>query len=107
MKKDRSIIDFLKDLEKTIDKEEYKIVDYWDGDLCAIGIENPINPGTMIYISTFDMPYKHFYVNIETPICNLNSNENDITNFTSKEFLDVEFNKLIDIICKHLTISKE
>ncbi len=51
MEKHQSILDLLKRLESTIvDFSHLKIVDFWDGDLCAIGLQKG---NKLVYISTY------------------------------------------------------
>jgi hypothetical protein len=51
MKKDKTIIEFIKNLEQTIDINLVEIIDYWDADLCSIGIKKDMK---LIYINTYN-----------------------------------------------------
>lgn len=53
--KDKTIFELLEKLKLQTNFEKTEIIDYWDGDLCAIGIKNGIR---MVYINTF-----HLYEN--------------------------------------------
>ena len=51
MEKDKTIIKLLQRLKLTIDFTSLEIVDYWEIDLCAIGIRKG---NKLVYISTFN-----------------------------------------------------
>jgi hypothetical protein len=51
MIKDRSIIDLIEKLKLRIDFKQVEIVDYWDADLCAIGIKCE---GRLVYLSSYN-----------------------------------------------------
>lgn len=51
MKKDITIINLIGKLKDIIDFSLLEIVDYWEADLCAIGIKKE---NKMIYISTYN-----------------------------------------------------
>jgi hypothetical protein len=51
IEKDKSIMDFIERLKLTVDFSLLEIVDYWDADLCAIGIKRN---NKLIYISTYN-----------------------------------------------------
>lgn len=50
MKKDKTIIDLIARLKTKINFNLVELVDYWEADLCAIGIKKE---NKLIYISTF------------------------------------------------------
>jgi hypothetical protein len=49
MEKDLTIIRLLVRLRKVLDQRPVEVIDYWDGDLCAIGLERD---GKLVYINT-------------------------------------------------------
>jgi len=51
MIKDKTILDIIDKLRIKTDFEKAEVIDYWDGDLCAIGIKRN---DRMVYISTFN-----------------------------------------------------
>ncbi len=51
MEKDITIINLIKNLKTQINFDKIEIVDYWNADLCAIGLKN-LN--RLIYISTLE-----------------------------------------------------
>jgi hypothetical protein len=61
MEKDPSIVELLERLSAEL-TEGFEIVDYWDADLCAIGIQISSSPSCLIYISTFNqLPDQYYY----------------------------------------------
>lgn len=51
MIKDRSIIDLIEKLKLRINFNQIEIVDYWDGDLCAIGFKREER---LVYLSSYN-----------------------------------------------------
>ena len=51
MKKDETIIQLIKKLDVIIKYNSIEIVDYWDADLCAIGLKKE---NRLVYISTYN-----------------------------------------------------
>jgi len=49
MNKDKTILKLIERLKRIVDFNLIKIVDYWDGDLCAIGLRKT---NKLVYIST-------------------------------------------------------
>jgi hypothetical protein len=58
MKKDQTIIDLINKLNMLPNFNLVEVVDYWDGDLCAIGIKKG---DRLVYISTFNSNGKYDY----------------------------------------------
>jgi hypothetical protein len=58
MEKDKSLIDLLEKLKVKANFEEIEFVDYWDGDLCAIGLKRG---NKLVYINTFNSDDKFDY----------------------------------------------
>ena len=54
MEKDISIINFITRLKTSINFNRVEIVDYWEADLCAIGLRDG---DKLIYISTYNYLY--------------------------------------------------
>ncbi len=63
--KDKSIKDLLHKLD--LCKHGWTTIDYWEADLCAIGIVNPNKPRHIVYISTFDEEAGSYYYECEIP----------------------------------------
>ncbi|WP_313982616.1 hypothetical protein [Xanthocytophaga flavus] len=51
MQKDKSILELMKKLDPQLKANSLKIVDYWEADLCAIGLKKE---NRLIYISTYN-----------------------------------------------------
>ena len=65
VEKDQTIMDFMDRLAKQINMDDIEMVDYWDGDLCAMGfkIEHKV-----VYVSTWNMvsrSYLGYYYSFE------------------------------------------
>jgi hypothetical protein len=57
MEKEQSIIKFIERLKSQVDFNQLEIVDYWEADLCAIGVKRGQK---LFYISTYN------YINAKT-----------------------------------------
>ncbi|OQP54599.1 hypothetical protein A4H97_21780 [Niastella yeongjuensis] len=51
MKKDKTLIALLDKLKSKADFNKVEFVDYWDGDLCAIGFKRGIR---LVYLSSWN-----------------------------------------------------
>ena len=51
MNKDKTIVNFVRELMLIIDMKSIQIVDHWDADLCAIGLAKG---NKLIYVSTYN-----------------------------------------------------
>lgn len=61
VEKDQSILYVLEKLIEEL-SNGFVVVDYWEGDLCAIGISASYSTNTLVYISTFNqLPNKYYY----------------------------------------------
>lgn len=100
MDKDKSILDFLKNLEKEIDPSYYKIIDYIKSDKMAIYIGNYIEEDRVVFISTFNLEKGKYYYECELP--KINENTKFPTVVEKKD--NVDFNQLVNAIKKHLDI---
>jgi hypothetical protein len=95
VEKDKSVIDFLGRLELATDLTLVQFVDYWDADLCAIGIKRE---NRLVYISTFNGEYKYYY---ELELLD----ENEVDKYTVLQRGDgVAENVLISIVKEFLKI---
>lgn len=50
MKKDKTIIELIKRIEQYSDLKDIQVVDYWEADLCAIGLKKE---DKLMYIGTY------------------------------------------------------
>jgi hypothetical protein len=89
MEKDKTINSFLERHKQEFNLLNIKIVDYWDGDLCAIGLENKEK---LIYISTFNYTnFDSIKYEYDLEIDHSNDNHNVIKskrNVTEKELMN-------------------
>ena len=65
--KDPAILAALDHLRSTLGPEAFVLADYWEGDLCAVGIASPRDPGVLAYISCFGEPPGRFWYELELP----------------------------------------
>ena len=59
-----TVMQLLTQLEERFGKKSFHIEDYWDGDLCAIGLADT-SGRYLLYINTFDKPNDTFYAELE------------------------------------------
>lgn len=88
-------------IEYLLEKHKNKIVikDFWDADLCAIGLCDLLET-RLIYISTFNLHENKFNIVLE----NL---DKDAKPLNGKEFKEITFDRLEEIIRNHLRIDKQ
>lgn len=87
MEKDKSIIELIEKLKKVVDFTSLDIVDYWEADLCAIGLKKA---NRLVYISNYN------YIN------------NNIINYDfDMEIIDGSNLKNLDIIRFGRNVSEE
>ncbi|WP_158960983.1 hypothetical protein [Myroides fluvii] len=73
MEKDITILDFIERLRLKINFNAIKIVDFWESDLCSIGI---MKENKLIYISTFNyVNDKKLMYDFDLEILDKNDNE--------------------------------
>jgi hypothetical protein len=77
--------------------EKILIKDFWDADLCAIGLSDKTEK-YLIYISTFGLPIDRFNVVLE------NIPDNKENSLIVGEFNDIAFDKLERILVDHFRI---
>jgi len=65
IQKDESVKEVLVKLFERFGQSNFYLTDYWDGDLCAIGIKKSKNGEFPIYISTWKMSKNHYFVEVE------------------------------------------
>lgn len=95
LNKCKSIIDLIDHLQSRFGEDSFIINDFWDADLCVIGVSDP-QKEALIYISTYDEEESKYYISIE--------DVNDPTVSTG-EFEQVEMKELELIIAAYLKIS--
>ena len=98
--KDPSISKVLLKLYERMGLNAFVIYDYWGNDKNAIGITSPQNHGILVYISTFRTPQDYYNVRLELP-----PTQNSDFPYTDAGKLDgLNFEELVNVICKHLGI---
>lgn len=97
LQKDESIKKVLSNLYQRFGESNFRTVDYWDADLCAIGIKNSIDGEHLFYISTWKISTDHYFVEIE------NSN-GDVILKGEKEGVskEIDFDRLSELITEYL-----
>ena len=75
------------------------MVDYWDADLCAVGVERPDNHGVLVYVNTFRKPPDHFFLSLEFPP----TAGVDYPYTLAGDFEVKSFNELEELIQKHFS----
>ena len=64
LNKDLSILNLLLYLGNRFGVDKFIINDYWDADLCSIGLSDP-QKKVIIYISTYNKKKGQYYISIE------------------------------------------
>jgi len=62
--KDKTILQILSHLEKRFGKDSFHIEDYWDADLCAIGLID-LTGRYLLYISSYGKTKDTFHIKLE------------------------------------------
>jgi hypothetical protein len=78
LNKDKSIIQLIDHLENRFGYDKIIINDFWDADLCAIGLSDP-HKKSLIYISTYGKREGQYFIsieNIDDPTISNNKSEN-------------------------------
>jgi hypothetical protein len=65
--KDPRILELLHELEASMPAGSYQIVDYWDADLCAIGVASKSDPRRLVYVSTYGQQDGAYAFECEAP----------------------------------------
>lgn len=72
--KDRTVLQILSHLEQRFGGESFRIEDYWDADLCSIGLAD--NSGRyLLYLNTFGKPNGSFHAELEDKAKTDNTNK--------------------------------
>lgn len=96
LNKNKSILQLINHLENKFGFDQFIINDFWDADLCAIGISDP-QKESLVYISTFSKKEGQYYISIE----NINNPKVPIS-ITD----NIEINELEIMISKHLNLKR-
>lgn len=99
MEKNKSIQDVLINLFQRFGKSNFYLTDFWDADLCAIGIKNSKDGEFLIYISTYRIKKNHYFVEVE------NSKQEMILNgYEDGELCERTFEELSELVTKYLNL---
>lgn len=94
LEKDNSIIFLVKNLEERIGLGKFIINDFWDADLCAIGLSDP-KKEALLYVSTHNRKSGLYYLSVE------NINE---PGGPTMEFENIDISELESIVREHLKL---
>ncbi len=95
--KDKSIEQVLSKLFSRFGENNFGLTDYWDADLNAIGIRNSKDGEYLIYISTWQITKKLYFVEIE------NSNRAVVSNgYKNGNLNEIDFEQLSELVTKYL-----
>lgn len=98
--KDKSINEVLAKLFQEFGQSNFAINDYWESDLCAIGIKNLTDYKHLIYICTNNLPQNHYFVEVEKA-----NSETDLTDYdVIGDFDNINFEELSKLVTKHLKL---
>ena len=100
--KDDSIVELLAQLD--IQRRGWTICDYWEADLCAIGISSHSCPHRLVYISTFGKPSGRFDYECEHFHTDA---KGDPDYDTIDEGCDVDLLALVEVMERHLGTHEE
>ncbi len=96
--KDESILALLANLAAEIDRNLWKVVDYWNADLCAVGIASATDTRFLVYVSTWRQPPGTYAYECEGPP--LPGSDFPYESVASGE--GATFSQLVDALRKHL-----
>ncbi len=99
LEKDETILEVINKLFDKFGESNFQLTNYWDSDLCAIGIKNSKDSNNLIYISTYKIKKKHYFVEVE------DSNQKVVlSGYKSGEFWERSFDELSEIIKEYLCL---
>jgi hypothetical protein len=97
--KDASIVDLLTRLEHVLGAGSFVVADYWDADLCAIGIASAADSNAVVYLSTYGPAPDRFH--FECELVNPNAGPDEMPYKVSEEREDASFDELVAAIRRH------
>jgi hypothetical protein len=98
LEKDESIKFVLNELHNRFGAESFRLADYWEADLCAVGIKSKNDGDYLIYISTWKKLPNTYFVEIEKE-----NSTSDLTNYTVVERLEnLGIEDLSELVKKYL-----
>ena len=100
--KNKVIIDLISRIDAAIGKDNYQLVDNWDDEIDAVGIAHPKDRKLIVYICAYDTGY---FVSTEFPRENQNKKKDALPYNPGKNYNDLKFDELIEIILKHFGLN--
>jgi hypothetical protein len=97
--KDKTIKLIVKHLADKFGADKFKIKDYWEGDLAAIGLSD-VSEKYLIYISTYGKSRNNYFVALEE----LHTEGTDAPYKAIGDFDEVSLDRLEDLFLSHLRI---
>lgn len=98
LQKDETILEVIKKLFDKFGESNFQLTDYWEADLCAVGIKNVTDRKYLIYISTFNCPIGFYFVEVEK-----SDSETDLADYSIVEkFEKTDFDQLLKLFIKYL-----
>lgn len=94
--KDERILETVNHLTSKFGTGHFKICDYWDADLCAIGFSDN-SEKYLVYISTYQKSKNHYFVSFENTKLG-----NDIPYENAGDFDNVDLQELERLMKEHL-----
>jgi hypothetical protein len=96
---DQPIAGVVARLRQRLGADAFGAVEYWDADLCAIGITSPRARERLIYISICDKPPGRFDVALDRAPEGASAPSD-----ASAHHVDVDFETLCQIVARHLGV---
>lgn len=81
--------------------EAITVRDFWEADLCAIGISKPTSDRPLAYISTFGKSPGRYFLSLESPP----APGSEVPFSPAGDYDDIVFEQLVEHISKHLGIA--
>lgn len=99
LQKSQRIKEVLTKLFKRFGKSYFLLTDYWDADLCAIGIKNSNNVEFLIYISIYRIKKDYYFVEVED-----STKEVVLSGLKNGKPNEINFEELSEIVEKYLNL---
>ena len=97
--KDESIEGFLKKLFGRFGRTNFELTNYWDGDLCAIGLRNSSDKEFLIYVSTWHVQENRYFVEIED-----SKSEIVVNGYVNGNRSEINFEEVCKLVAKYFRL---
>ncbi|MEO6049994.1 MAG: hypothetical protein ABIP78_01505 [Pyrinomonadaceae bacterium] len=97
--KDKNIEKLLENLFGRFGKTNFELTNYWDGDLCAIGLRNSSDKEFLIYVSTWAIQENRYFVEIED-----SDSEVVLNGYTNGNRNELEFEEVCQLVAKYFRL---